>query len=63
VIAFETVRWTTFAVLVDAASCTDCSRCEVRCPFNAIRMRPAAQAHGTYFEQRGEQHVERFPAR
>jgi NAD-dependent dihydropyrimidine dehydrogenase PreA subunit len=48
VLGFETVRWTKFAVLVDAGPCTGCSLCEVRCPFNAITMRPAAQVqvHG-----------------
>jgi ferredoxin len=43
VLGFETVRWTKFAVLVDAVPCTGCSLCEGRCPFNAITMRPAAQ--------------------
>lgn len=43
VLAFETVRWTKFAVLVAADPCTGCSRCETRCPFNAITMRPASQ--------------------
>ncbi|WP_157269600.1 ATP-binding protein [Azohydromonas aeria] len=48
VLSFHTVRWTKFAVLVEADPCTGCSLCERRCPFNAITMRPAAQVrpHG-----------------
>jgi ferredoxin len=48
VLTFHTVRWTKFAVLVEAEPCTGCSLCAARCPFNAITMRPAAQVqpHG-----------------
>lgn len=43
-LSLEVVQWKKFASLHDAPRCTGCSLCALRCPFDAIAMRPAAQA-------------------
>jgi Fe-S-cluster-containing hydrogenase component 2 len=39
VLSLEVVNWQKFSQLHDAAGCTGCAKCAVKCPFDAIAMR------------------------